>query len=397
MNYKLLLQSVLKRVARYKAKAVLMGIGIVIGVMTIAVVQTLGSGALEAVTNYTNHYFPADTIVLISRERGKLRQADVEAAAAASPRIAGWDPILNGDWRNVKVRDQSFEVQVTGYSSAAEAIGHRSVSQGDFLSPDDTRVRAHVALIGSTTAKKLFGTDSPVGAELYVDNVPFKIKGVLESLGIDPHGEDQDDTLVLPYTTLMEQMLRVDYLSAARFVITGDDTDTVGKQIQAVMRERHAIDANREDDFTLITPGEMRQRVSRSLMIYRIFLPLISGTAFFISGLVILSIMLASIKERTGEIGLRKAIGAKPAQIQTQLVLEVVVVSAVACLIGIIAAKLVLMQLAPALKAHFGIVHASPSLFVLALAAVLALLTGIAGALLPARQAARLEAAVALK
>jgi putative ABC transport system permease protein len=173
--------------------------------------------------------------------------------------------------------------------------------------------------------------------------------------------------------------------------------EEVRNEITKIMREQHHIGEGQEDDFSVITSALMQDFLDRSFRTFNVFVPLIAGTAFLISAMVILSIMQISIKGRTPEIGLRKAVGARSRDLQAQIVLEVVMVSAVASLIGLLLAQLGIAALTPVLAAKFGVRHVNPPVLVLIVAVCAAMLTGLLGGTLPARRAAKLNPVEALK
>ncbi|HZX27447.1 MAG TPA: ABC transporter permease, partial [Telluria sp.] len=364
MNYSLLADMTLTRLGRNKVKTCMMGVGIVISVLATVLVQVAGDGFRGAFDTFINRAYPADSVWLVSGgglmggggTANRLRLSDVEAVRAAVPEIVSWDPIVQGGARDLKHGGQNAVVPVTGLSDAAQEVRRRGVAQGEFLSAEDIATRAHVVLVGSTTARKLFGNESPIGAQLYLDNVAFTVKGVLDAAGVDPHGGDQDDMVQLPYTTLMEQMLHTENITGVTFTVA-DRTRVadIGKRIETLMRTRHQIGAGQEDDFTVTTPLLMQDLVARSFRIFTIFVPLIGATAFVISGLVVLGVMLVAIRQRTSEIGLRKALGARPRDLQAEIVIEAGVIALISALVGLILAQLALQFLAPLLAERFGV------------------------------------------
>ncbi len=405
MNQSLLMRTVLLRFWRYKAKTVFMGLGITVGVLATVLLQTVAGSVRQRFSAFVERSYPADSIVLVAGSgfmgggegRNNLRLADVETVVN-SLGIKEWDPVVYVGARDVKRGGNSMSVGLAGYSEKAENVRRRSVEDGDFFTADDVRNRANVALIGSTTAAKLFPGESPLGQQLFVDNVPFQVKGVLETVGVDPHGNDQDNIIEVPYTTLLDNMLHVTFISGATFLV--DDrsrVEEIRKEIVRIMRDQHHLGEGQKDDFSVITPALMQDLLDKSFRTFNIFVPLIAATAFLISGLIILSIMQISIKGRTPEIGLRKAMGARSRDLQAQIILEVLIVSAIASLIGLVLAQIGIRMVAPLLAAKFGIKQISPPLLVLAVAVCAAMATGLLGGILPARRAAGLNPVKALK
>jgi putative ABC transport system permease protein len=407
VNPSLLFRTIWARLWRYKAKTLAMGLGIMIAVLTTVVLLTIIGSVRARFLVFIGHAFPANSIVVMagggpmtqqSAGRKNLKLADVETIVGSTG-ISEWDPFLVAGTRDVKRGGNASRVGVWGYSDKAESVRGVSVREGEFLSAEDVRDRAHVALIGATTAAKLFPDESPIGAELFIDNVPFRVKGVLEAIGVDVHGNDQDDAIRVPYTTLMDHMLKVSYVSGVMLLF--DDQSRVepaSQEITRLLRERHHIGAGQKDDFAVITSVLMHEIFEKAFRTFNIFIPLIAGTAFLISALVILSIMQISVKGRTEEIGLRKAMGARSRDLQTQIILEVLIIAVLASVIGILLAQLGLMAVAaPILEKKMAVKQGNPSLLVLAIAVGGALGTGLLGGVLPARRAAKLNPVEALK
>ncbi|HBL25722.1 MAG TPA: hypothetical protein DD490_02685 [Acidobacteria bacterium] len=404
MNGALLWGQVSRRMWRFKAKTLFMGLGITIGVLVAVLLQTVAGGVRATFAAFIERAYPADSVVLVAGSgvmgggngRNSLQLTDVEAVAGELG-LAEWDPAVFIGARDVKNAGNNLRVNVAGCSEKAERVRRRSVEDGDFISADDVRTRAKVALLGSTTAAKLFPGASPIGEQVFIDNAPFEVKGILETVGVDPHGNDQDDVIQVPYTTLMD-MSRITSISMATFVV-GDRSrvEAVGKEITSVMRSQHQIGAGQEDDFSVLTSTQMQELLDRSFRTFNIFIPLIAGTAFLIAALVILSIMQINIKGRTPEIGLRKAVGARSRDLQAQIVLEVVLIAAVASVLGLLLAQVGVAAVAPILETKLGVKHLSTPPLVPLVSVAAALATGLLGGILPARRAAKLDPVKALK
>jgi putative ABC transport system permease protein len=405
MNQALLFRSILLRVWRFKAKTLFMGLGVTIAVLATVLLQTVAGNVREAFSAFVANAYPADSIVLVGGTgfmgagpgRNKLKLADVQTVVNTLG-ITDWDPVVYIGPRDVKNEGNNFLIGVAGYSEKAEGIRRHSTQDGEFFTADDVKNRASVALLGSTTAKKLFPGRSPVGAQVFIDNMPFQVKGVLETIGVDPHGEDQDDVIQVPYTTLMEKMVKVTSISGATLVV-GDPSrmEETGKEITRIMRERHQIAEGDDDDFSVLNATLMQELVRKTFRTFDIFVPLIAATAFLISAMVILSIMQISIKGRTPEIGLRKAVGARPRDLRSQIILEVLIISGAASFVGLLLAQAGLLAVAPLLAAKFGVKHVGSPPLLPVLAVCGAVATGLLGAILPARRAAKLDPVKALK
>lgn len=405
MNLALLWQTVLLRVRRYRMRSFVIAAGICISVLATVLLQSLAVSVRQTFDVFIARLYPADGVVLMAgggfmggrAGSTKLKLTDVETVAAETA-ITEWDPIVMVGGREIRRGGNSVSIPVTGFSEKAEGVRRRSVQAGEFFTAEDVVTRANVALIGSTTAAELFPAESPVGAQLFLDNVPFEVRGVLESVGVDPHGSDQDQAIVIPYTTLMEEIAKIDFVSGATFII--DDparASAVREQILTTMRERHVIPEGVQDDFVVITPLMMRAMADKSFRIFDLFIPAIAAAAFLISTGVIFSVMQLNIRARTAELGLRKAVGARARDVQLQIVLEVLILAAAASVAGLLLAFAGSALVTPLLAAKFGVKHVSLSLFAAVIAVAAAMLTALAGGLIPARRAARLDAVQSLR
>lgn len=405
MNSRLLIGSLLSRLARHRARTVFMGLGIAVGVAATAMLMTVAIGFERQLRRFVERAYPADGVVVFAGSGpmgggggpANLRIADLETLAS-SLSIPTWDPMVNAGQRDLQRQGIPLRAPLIGVSDRAQTVRRRSVDAGEFLRDDDLRTRALVAVIGATTAATLFPEGGAVGGELTIDNLRFVVRGVLEKQGADPHGGDLDNAVWIPYTTMMDRITRSPRVSAATFqVAEADRTDQVGREITEILRREHAIVEGQRDDFTVITPRQMRAMVDRSMRAFGRLLPLILGTVFLISALVIGGLQQASVRARTAEIGLRKAVGARHRDVAAEILLEVAVIAAVAAAVGATIALVGLQLLETRLTQHYGIREVWPPLMVWLGALAGALGAATVGALLPARRAVRLRPVEALR
>jgi putative ABC transport system permease protein len=406
MNSELFLRTVIRRLTRFKGRALLMGLGIIVSVLATVLVASLGATVRTTFDGFIGRLYPDDGITVTAGAnfmggglgRDNLRLKDIEAVAASVPGIAAWDPLNAAGLRDIKVGDRNTRVRVVGYSAQYPQVHRHSVSEGAFFGADEVAARSRVALIGPTTARRLFANTSPVGATLFIDNVPYRVKGLLEPQGMSPHGDDLDDVVSVPYTVIMDSIVKVDFVRGANFLVrNAADVESVATQIAGILRQRHDIREGQQDDFVVVTPRQMHAMVARTFGTLNLFVVLICGAAFLASAIVLLSVMLATIRQRTSEIGLRKAVGANVADIRDLIVSEVVMIAAAGCAIGVLLSYPLLAIIAPVLSAKIGMTGAvvSPTSIVIAAAAAIA--TGLLGALWPALRAAGLNAVDALR
>lgn len=404
MNRALLLRAIVARLSRFRAKTLFMGIGIAIAVLATVLLASVATRVRSRFQAFIGDMYPSDAVVLFagggpmsSGGRRNLRLTDVETVVQTLG-IKAWDPLVFAGPRDVRRGDQVLQVGVVGLSEQAERVRRRSVQEGRYLTADEVRSRARVALIGSTAAARLFPGESPVGAQIIIDNLPFEIRGVLESVGVDPHGGDQDNTLIVPYTTMMDGMIRTTGISGATLIIEDRSrVEAASREVADIVRRLHQIGEGQQDDFSVFTSAAMQRMFERNFRTVDLFVPLICGTLFLISALVVLAILQVSVKARRREIGLRKALGARAQDVTRHLLIEILIVAAAASLAGLLLAQAGLWLLAPLLARKMGVVGVAPSAAAMLIAVAAAIATGLVGGWLPARRAARLDPVAALR
>ncbi|HEY3515790.1 MAG TPA: ABC transporter permease, partial [Gammaproteobacteria bacterium] len=204
MNSKLLLHAIFARLARYKGKTALVTIGIAVGVLAMVAITIFSEGAIRSFARYARIVYPTDSVVVAGDEGGEITLADIEALRVDIPEIVDWDPLVRAGGRVLKNGDRDVRVGVQGYSERAPQVRRRGAQEGEFFTAGDVASRARVVLLGSTTVKELFGAESPVGAEIFIDNLRFDVRGVLEDAGADLHGGDLDQAVWIPFTTALD-------------------------------------------------------------------------------------------------------------------------------------------------------------------------------------------------
>jgi putative ABC transport system permease protein len=400
-----IIRSSLRIMARHKLRTFFMMLGILVGISALTLTFAIGSGTQQKVMSNIEKIFDASSI-MISAGGGRmmggpqmdglvttLTIADLEAIADELPGVAVWDPMQMMPARDVKYRDRSANIRVLGHSPAAEVVWNRGVVQGRFIDDDDVASSARVALIGQMVVDELFADTDPIDQQIRISNVPFRVIGVLEFVGPDPHGMDRDLEIYIPITTAMRRMLNVDYIVAGKFLMEDPKlVEGAAERMAEILRARHSLGSGEPDDFSIMTPIEVKEMIHRALRVFNLFLPILSGLSLLVGGVVVANLMLISVSERTAEIGLRKAVGARSKDILFQFLLETVVITIVGGVVGIavgiggVRAMAGMMQIPVAIPA-----------IALILGIVMPSLVGIVAGVVPARRAAALEPVEALR
>jgi putative ABC transport system permease protein len=379
-----------------------MGLGIVVGVAALVVTRSIGTGAQQDMLAKIERLFSAGSIWVVNssaamhggvQKLGQLSLEDVAALEDEIEEIIDVSPILSTGGIEVRSALANRTSLVIGTTEREEYVGDRGVVAGEFFTAAEVRSSARVALIGLTAAEALFGDDDPVGQQVQIAGAPFRIKGVLERFGADPHGMDRDDEIHIPITTLMRRVVNVDTISRVKVLVSSTEAvEPTVDRIADVLRARHGLSDDTPDDFAMYTPTQVQERVKEANRVLTVYLPATAGIALIVAALVIANIMLISVRERIPEIGLRKAVGATDRQISGQFLLEGLTVTLISAALGTGLAAAVLGALG-----HMSGGGASMTADSAILGFLAALVVGASAAFFPARQAARQEPVDALR
>jgi putative ABC transport system permease protein len=248
--------------------------------------------------------------------------ADAEAMRREIPAIVALSPEVVATVQ-VMANGRNWSTMLVGESSEFLQIRDWKLQLGSAFGEREVRSAAKVALLGSATARELFGPLNPVGQTLRIKNIPFVILGVLESKGAGMGGHNQDDRVIIPYTTAMRRITGDRYLRAVLVQVSSpEQMEAAQQQIAGLLRQRHRLSAGHEDDFSIFNQKEIADTVGTVTRIITLLLGAVSGISLLVGGIGIMNIMLVSVTERTREIGIRLAVGARPGDILVQFLLE---------------------------------------------------------------------------
>ncbi|PYI99999.1 MAG: multidrug ABC transporter substrate-binding protein, partial [Verrucomicrobia bacterium] len=276
---------------------------------------------------------------------GTLMVEDADAIKREIPGVSLISPEIR-TVAQIAAGNQNWYTQILGESSDYFELRQWPLAEGTIFTEQDARSANKVAVIGKTIGQQLFGNENPVGQILRVKNVPFAIVGVLAPKGLSVMGTDQDDVIIMPYTSAMKRVLGATTLRAINVQAANSAAMTEAqKQIAELLRQRHRIQAGRDDDFTVRNQQEIAETANAASRVMAGVLGAIAGVSLLVGGIGIMNIMLVSVTERTREIGIRLAVGARGHDILLQFLIEAITLSSfggvVGVLLGVAASKII--------------------------------------------------------
>ena len=334
-----------KALARNKMRTALTMLGMIIGVAAVITMVALGTGAQSSIEAQIQS--AGTNMIMVSAgnfQQGGVRMGQGNAStltpedALAIQEVPGVQYIAPG----VNTRGQvvagnlNWGTQIQGTDVDLPLIRSWPVAKGAFFSPVDVVTASKVAVLGSVVADELFGEMDPVGQIIRINNQPFTISGVMSSKGQSGMGQDQDDQIYVPYTTVMKKLRGITYVQNITVsAASASDTTATADRVATLLRQRHQIADGEPDDFMVRTMEEMASVRVQATETMTALLASIAGVSLLVGGIGIMNIMLVSVTERTREIGLRMAIGARGRDVLLQFLVEAVVLSLVGGSIGI--------------------------------------------------------------
>ena len=395
----------LRAIARNPLRASLTVLGILIGVSAVIIVTALGTGARESIGTQIQSLgsnfvviFPKSSAasgtrgaqgsgVRLSEEDGRAIMRETTSVVAIAPALRSGTQVVYGD--------KNWNTNIIGTTVPYLQVREWKLERGSMWEPRDEVVKSKVLVLGSSVARELFGTEDPVGRTVRMGRYPFRVLGVLVSKGEAPFGGDQDDCVLTPIGTYRSRVTRTPPGFAGILMVSASSPETTDRavtQIESILRQRHHIDEQREPDFEIHTQKEFAEMQQTVFGLLTALLISVAAVSLLVGGIGVMNIMLVSVTERTREIGIRMAIGAREGNIQAQFLIEAVVLALIGGLVGTIIAVAVVAVVAKVLGWAMPL-DLKPILISIAVSGGI----GVGFGFFPARRAAKLDPIEALR
>ncbi|NJC88500.1 MAG: FtsX-like permease family protein [Desulfuromonas sp.] len=348
MKWRSLIIAALRSIARNKLRSLLTMLGVIIGVGAVIALMALGRGSQADIqaqiaglgTNLLIIHPTSSQTSGVRAGSGTLNTLTMDDVALLDTNAA----LLQEVSPVIRVQEQviagnsNWNTQINGVSVSYQAIRNHVMESGDFFSERDVKTRNKVAVLGKTVANELFPGQNPVGAQIRIRNVPFTVIGVMQSKGQSSMGQDQDDIILSPWSTVLYRLsdgktVRTIMASA----VSETQMEEAKAEIRTLLREAHRIPPGGDDGFDIRDQSEINEMLTRITGTLTMLLSAIAGVSLLVGGIGIMNIMLVSVTERTREIGIRMAVGARPGDILLQFLIEAMILSLIGGLLGILA------------------------------------------------------------
>jgi putative ABC transport system permease protein len=399
MNVSNLFRISLKALSSNKFRALLTMLGIIIGVAAVIAMLAIGQGSKKSIQDQISKMGSnmlmvqpgADMFQGGARMNPSNTQTlvlnDYEAIKAQCSDISAISPMVNGSGQSI-YGSNNWPVSMQGVNAEYLSIRKYGIKSGRVFTAREVATSAKVCLLGQTVVDELFGEGTdPIGKSIRYNKIPFDVIGVLTEKGENGMGQDQDNVLLAPYSTVQKRVVAITYLNGIYCSATSEDVSQKAKaEVENILRSRHNIHEGDEDDFNVRSQQEMLSMFSSTSTVMTILLAVIAGISLVVGGIGIMNIMFVSVTERTREIGLRMAVGARGIDILAQFLIEAIMISMVGGLLGValgIGSSIVIQDVLqwPVVITSFSII----------LSFVVCTFTGVFFGWYPARKAASLD------
>ncbi len=407
MKTLMILRVALRALAKNKMRAGLTVLGIVIGVaaviLLVSIVQSAGQlvqDQLQAVGTNAVIIFPGSRKGSGARKAigsiPTLCAADADAMAAECPAVLAATPLINAGGQVVAGNQNWSPDEILGVNVSYLTVRNWQIERGDFFTRSDIHSAAKVCVVGTTVADNLFQTRNCVGRSIRIKSIPFEVVGVLEPKGANLFGGDQDNIVLAPYTTIKKRIYGSTFNNVGVIFASACSANRIAdaeEEVAELLRQRHRIRPGADDDFTIRDLGEIADTLKGITTVMSLLLGSIAGVSLIVGGVGIMNIMLVSVTERTREIGIRLAVGARSRDILRQFLLEAVVLSLLGGALGIALGIGAVVAATWVVNAFFSSTHWPLSISGGAIAVALAFSAsvGMFFGYYPARKASRLD------
>jgi putative ABC transport system permease protein len=333
-----------------KMRSALTMLGIIIGVGAVITMLAVGTGASKRIADQISSMgsnllmiLPGSTtaggVRMGAGTQPTLTMGDTEAIRKECPSVQEVAPVLNGV-AQVIYGHQNWSTGVVGTTPGMLVVRDWPLSSGRPFTDQDVKNATKVCLLGQSVVDNLFGDMDPVGQSIRIKNLPFMVIGVLARKGQSAQGQDQDDTIYVPVTTAQKKLFGTSFPGMIRIMMvkakSAEDLTSAERQINDLLKQRHHIGPKQENDFTVRNLTQLMQTAEQSTKVMTLLLGAIASVSLLVGGIGIMNIMLVSVTERTREIGIRMAIGAKTWDIRLQFIIEALTLSLIGGIAGII-------------------------------------------------------------
>lgn len=333
-----------------KMRSILTSLGIIIGVSAVIIMLSIGEGVKSKISKDIES-IGSNLLIVMSGSttaggvrmgggtQPTLRLKDAEAILKKCPSVLDVAPIVS-EAKQLVFENQNWSTSVYGITPEYLTVNDWDVQEGRGITDEDDKNAMKVTVLGATVVNNLFGDLDPIGKTIRIAGSPFKIVGVLNSKGQTSMGQDRDDTALIPLSTAQKKLFGTAFPGTVKFISiqakSTDELTSAQDEIETLLRERHNIGKNKDDDFTVRNFTQMMETIKQTITTMTLFLGSIASVSLLVGGIGIMNIMLVSVTERTKEIGIRMAIGAKAMDIRIQFLIEALLLSLVGGLIGVI-------------------------------------------------------------
>ena len=321
-----------------KTRFFLASLGIMIGIAAVIVMVAIGKGSHHEVMNVIAKM--GENLLTINagemkRRGGRLRLAgnvttlNLRDVDYLSQEVSGLTLVAPFEIKEMKVKYLQVLTATNVAGSTPEFLKTRNyqIASGEMFNERDQKLRAKVAVVGNTVIKNMFGEDDPLGKIVRINAIPFKVIGVFEGKGLDSDGIDQDDILLIPINSMLRRLLNQNYISTIYAKADSrENIDRVAVKIKTLLRDRHKISDDAEDDFTIISQLDLENLKAETSELFTRLIVGVAAISLVVGGIGILAVMLISVKERTREIGVRRAVGATKGDIVGQFLFESILI-----------------------------------------------------------------------